>query len=185
MVTFSTGPALSSTLSAGGSACLGARYSAISVIDATARAGLGSTPRHHPSWSSGCDISAHNLWRLALAQHRQSICRSCHVLINDSLDDILEIEHKALFAISGAAVALSGWIQWRNRAAPCPVDSRRSDACLRTRKASARLDFVSLGFYLVGGWFAFIGVHERPRRRICRAPLSTTTPTMAPITKSG
>jgi hypothetical protein len=66
-------------------------------------------------------------------------------------------EHKeALFAISGAALAASGWIQWRNRTAPCPVEPRLRDACLRTRKASRRVYFVSLGVYMVGGWFAFV-----------------------------
>ncbi len=66
-------------------------------------------------------------------------------------------EHKeVLFAISGAALAASGWIQWRNRSAPCPVDPHLRDACLRTRKASLRLCFASLCIYLVGGWFAFI-----------------------------
>jgi hypothetical protein len=66
-------------------------------------------------------------------------------------------EHKeALFAISGAALAISGWMQWRSRRAPCPVDSRLRDACMRTRKASRRVYVVSLGFYLVGGWFAFV-----------------------------
>jgi hypothetical protein len=65
-------------------------------------------------------------------------------------------EHKeALFALSGAALALSGWIQWRNRTAPCPVDPSLRDACLRTRTASRRVYFVSLAFYVVGGWFAF------------------------------
>ena len=48
-------------------------------------------------------------------------------------------EHKeALFAISGAALALSGWIQWRNRTAPCPVDPRLRDA-----RRSASLDSAS------------------------------------------
>ena len=66
-------------------------------------------------------------------------------------------EHKeALFALSGAALALSGWVQWRNRTAPCPVDLELRDACLRTRKASRNVYFVSLGFFLVGGWFAFL-----------------------------
>jgi hypothetical protein len=66
-------------------------------------------------------------------------------------------EHKeALFAVSGAALALSGWIQWRNRTAPCPVEPRLRAGCLRTRKASARVYLVSLAFYLIGGWFAFV-----------------------------
>jgi len=66
-------------------------------------------------------------------------------------------EHKeALFAVSGAALALSGWIQWKNRTAPCPVDPALRDACLRTRAMSRRVYFVSIGFYIVGGWFAFV-----------------------------
>jgi hypothetical protein len=66
-------------------------------------------------------------------------------------------EHKeALFGVSAAALAASGWIQWRNRTAPCPTDPRLRDACLRTRRASLRVYFVSVAFYLVGGWFAFV-----------------------------
>ncbi len=66
-------------------------------------------------------------------------------------------EHKeALFAISGAALVLTGWLQWRSRSAPCPVDPNLRDACQRTRKASWRVYLVSVAFYAVGGWFAFL-----------------------------
>ncbi|HEX2546018.1 MAG TPA: hypothetical protein VHL79_14140 [Ramlibacter sp.] len=66
-------------------------------------------------------------------------------------------EHKeALFAFAGAALVASGWLQWRNRTAPCPVDPRLRDACLRTRKVSLRVYFASVAFYLVGGFFAFV-----------------------------
>jgi hypothetical protein len=66
-------------------------------------------------------------------------------------------EHKeALFASAGLAMAASGWLQWRNRSAPCPVDPGLRDACLRTRQASKRVYFASVAFYLVGGWFAFV-----------------------------
>jgi hypothetical protein len=66
-------------------------------------------------------------------------------------------EHKeALFALSGLALTLSGWMQWRNRRAPCPVDPRLRNACLRTRKASLRVYLASLAFFTVGGFFAFI-----------------------------
>jgi hypothetical protein len=66
-------------------------------------------------------------------------------------------EHKeALFGLAGMALAASGWIQWRNRSAPCPADPRLRHACLRTRRASARLYIASLIFYAVGGWFAFV-----------------------------
>lgn len=66
-------------------------------------------------------------------------------------------EHKeALFAASGLALTLSGWMQRRNRTAPCPVDPRLRNACLRTRKASLRVYLASLAFFTVGGFFAFI-----------------------------
>lgn len=66
-------------------------------------------------------------------------------------------EHKeALFAAAGAALALSGWMQWRGRAAPCPIDPARRDACLRTRKVSRKVLLASCAIYAVGGWFAFI-----------------------------
>ena len=66
-------------------------------------------------------------------------------------------EHKeALFAVAGAALVLSGWMQWRSRTAPCPVDPAMREACLRTRKAARRVYFVSVAFYALGGWFAFV-----------------------------
>jgi hypothetical protein len=66
-------------------------------------------------------------------------------------------EHKeGLFLFAGLAMAGSGWLQWRNRSAPCPVDPKLRDACLKTRKVSFRVYLASVSFYLVGGWFAFI-----------------------------
>lgn len=66
-------------------------------------------------------------------------------------------EHKeGLFVFAGLAMVASGWLQWRNRTAPCPVDPDFRDACLRTRKAAARVYLASVAIYLVGGWFAFI-----------------------------
>lgn len=66
-------------------------------------------------------------------------------------------EHKAaVFGLAGTALILSGWLQWRHRSAPCPVDPAMRDACLRTRMASVRIYLVSLVFYLIGSWFAFV-----------------------------
>lgn len=66
-------------------------------------------------------------------------------------------EHKAeLFLFAGVALAGSGWLQWRNRLAPCPADPALRDACLRTRRTSWRVYLFSLAVYVVGGWFAFI-----------------------------
>lgn len=61
--------------------------------------------------------------------------------------------------VFGAAViltAIGGWVQWRNRMAPCPIDPRLRHACLRTRRFAARVYVLSLGLLVVGGWFAFV-----------------------------
>lgn len=66
-------------------------------------------------------------------------------------------EHKGtLFAVAGAALLLSGMVQWRQRTAPCPVEPQLRRACLRTRAAARRLWAASACTYLVGGWFAFV-----------------------------
>ena len=66
-------------------------------------------------------------------------------------------EHKlGLFVFAGLMMGVSGVLQWRNRTAPCPTDPALRTACLRTRKASAVVYGVSVAFYLIGGWFAFV-----------------------------
>lgn len=66
-------------------------------------------------------------------------------------------EHKvSLFIFAGLMLAASGALQWINRNAPCPIDPALRDACLRTRKVSLRVYGVSVGIYLLGGFFAFV-----------------------------
>ena len=66
-------------------------------------------------------------------------------------------EHKALvFGVALATMALAGAMQWRNRSAPCPTDPALRDACLRTRRVSARVYGVSLLLLALGAWFAFV-----------------------------
>ncbi len=66
-------------------------------------------------------------------------------------------EHKEMiFLLSSVLMVLGGFLQWRNRFAPCPVDPDLRNACLSTRRTSLRIYFVSLVLLLVGGWFAFI-----------------------------
>ncbi len=66
-------------------------------------------------------------------------------------------EHKeVIFAISTFLMVLGGILQWRNRNAPCPIDSALRDTCLKTRKNSLRIYWFSLVLLLVGAWFAFI-----------------------------
>ena len=68
-------------------------------------------------------------------------------------------EHKGeLFVFAGLMLLGSGALQWRNRSAPCPTDPALRDACLKTRKTASTVYTVSVLFYLVGGWFAFVQV---------------------------
>ena len=63
---------------------------------------------------------------------------------------------EVVFAVAGVMLAASGWLQWRSRFAPCPIDPALRDACLRTRQTSARVYLASVLVYAVGGWFAFL-----------------------------
>ncbi len=66
-------------------------------------------------------------------------------------------EHKeAVFALAGLMMTGSGVLQWRNRHAPCPTDPALREACQRTRKVSLRVYLVSLAFFVIGAWFAFV-----------------------------
>jgi hypothetical protein len=66
-------------------------------------------------------------------------------------------EHKeVVFAVSALLMVLGGLLQWRNRNAPCPIDPALRDACLKTRKNSLRIYWVSLVLLFIGAWFAFI-----------------------------
>lgn len=63
---------------------------------------------------------------------------------------------EVVFAFAGLMLAASGVLQWKNRFAPCPLDPALRQACLRTRKTSARVYLASVAVFLVGGWFAFV-----------------------------
>lgn len=66
-------------------------------------------------------------------------------------------EHKIeVFTFAGVMLTISGYMQWRGRIAPCPVDPILRNACLRTRKTSLVVYLTSLFVYLTGGWFAFV-----------------------------
>jgi hypothetical protein len=61
-----------------------------------------------------------------------------------------------IFLISTLLMVIGGIVQWRNRYAPCPIDPKLRQACLRTRKVSLGLYLISLVLLMIGGWFAFI-----------------------------
>lgn len=66
-------------------------------------------------------------------------------------------EYKEIvFTISALLMIIGGVLQWRNRNAPCPIDPKLRDACLKTRKTSLRIYLASLLILIIGSWFAFI-----------------------------
>lgn len=68
-------------------------------------------------------------------------------------------DHKgAVFAVSGALIALSGGLQWRARGAPCPIDPAQARACARLRTASWIILGVAAAAWSVGFFFAFLAV---------------------------
>jgi hypothetical protein len=66
-------------------------------------------------------------------------------------------EHKiAFFVFSAVMLSISGWLQYRARYAPCPVDPVMAANCMRTRTRSSVIYFISLILFVIGGLFAFI-----------------------------
>jgi hypothetical protein len=65
--------------------------------------------------------------------------------------------HKTVvFLFAGTMLLVSGCLRWRNRFAPCPADPLQAQACMRLRRMSATVFWISLAAYLTGGFFAFI-----------------------------
>jgi hypothetical protein len=79
-------------------------------------------------------------------------------------------EKKAyVFGFAMTMLIFNGWLIWRNRNAPCPLDPKLRDACLKGRKFSRITYFVSLGIFLIGFYFAY-GINfaraDGPRRTV-------------------
>lgn len=66
-------------------------------------------------------------------------------------------EHKIpLFAFAGLMLLLFGISSYRNRKATCPTDPVQAKLCLRLRRLSEQIFYVSLALYFVGFLFAFV-----------------------------
>ncbi|WP_374080007.1 hypothetical protein [Bdellovibrio bacteriovorus] len=61
-----------------------------------------------------------------------------------------------VFVFAGMMLSLNGFLLWRNRNAPCPIDPQLRDACISGRKFSARVYILSVLVFLTGFFFAFI-----------------------------
>ncbi len=66
-------------------------------------------------------------------------------------------EHKVeVFVLAGAMLTVAGWLQWRAKSLPCPVDVARREACMRSRKISLAIYLISVAIFGVGIFFAFV-----------------------------
>lgn len=66
-------------------------------------------------------------------------------------------EHKPLvFGVAGTLLALAGVMQWRAAKLPCPADKQLAKACMKARRMSNYIYGVSLLFFVLGFWFAFV-----------------------------
>ncbi len=60
------------------------------------------------------------------------------------------------FSFSAAMLFLSGWLQWQNRSAPCPIDPTLAKQCMQSRLISRRVYIFSVGLFFIGVLFAFV-----------------------------
>ncbi|AZZ37291.1 hypothetical protein CIK05_10995 [Bdellovibrio sp. qaytius] len=66
-------------------------------------------------------------------------------------------EHKLqVFIFAGAMLAFNGAMMWMNRNAPCPIDPKLRDACIRGRAFSKWIYIFSVLIFLVGFFFAYL-----------------------------
>jgi hypothetical protein len=76
---------------------------------------------------------------------------------------VLVSRHKpAVFIFAGVMLSLSAFMQWRNRHAACPADPIKAKTCVRLRKISAVVFWISLAAYLTGIFFTFFAKHLIP-----------------------
>lgn len=70
---------------------------------------------------------------------------------------VIVSRHKPeVFTFAGVMLAISAFMQGRNRYAACPTDPVKAKACLRLRKYSVVIFWISLAAYLTGFFFAFV-----------------------------
>ncbi|MBK9294504.1 MAG: hypothetical protein IPM57_08675 [Oligoflexia bacterium] len=62
----------------------------------------------------------------------------------------------SVFIFSGSLLAINGFLIWTNRNAPCPIDPKLRDVCIKGRKFSRNIYFTSLVVFFIGFFFAFV-----------------------------
>lgn len=62
----------------------------------------------------------------------------------------------SVFVFASIMLAINGIWMWLNRNAPCPIDPHLRNICIRGRKFSKNLYFLSLTLFATGAFFAYI-----------------------------
>lgn len=69
-------------------------------------------------------------------------------------------KHKVwTFSIAALLLLVAGVMRWNARNAPCPIYPAQAKACMRLRKISAWIYWISVALYATGFFFAFVAVH--------------------------
>lgn len=61
-----------------------------------------------------------------------------------------------LFMSAFVLLSLNGFLLWRAKNLPCPIDEQKAKACLKARRFSVFLFFLSLIIFIIGAIFAYI-----------------------------
>ena len=61
-----------------------------------------------------------------------------------------------IFLGGGMMLALAGFMRWRSRNDPCPIDPAAARACTRLRRTGGVIYGISVALYLTGAFFAFV-----------------------------
>ncbi len=69
-------------------------------------------------------------------------------------------KHKPLvFGFAAGMLMLAGFLRYRSRNDPCPIDPEQAVACKRLRRMSGVVYWSSVFIALVGAYFAFVHAH--------------------------
>ena len=63
-----------------------------------------------------------------------------------------------IFIIVAILLLINGLSLWFNRNAPCPLDAKKAMICMKSRKITRIIYFISLGIYFVGFFFSYLAV---------------------------
>jgi hypothetical protein len=66
-------------------------------------------------------------------------------------------EQKELtFGFTFLMLVPAGFLQWRARSEPCPIDPKAAAHCMRSRRFSARVYLLSVAIFCIGLLFAYV-----------------------------